>query len=230
MTREPRSVKAMLLTLLLVSIAVARPAHAQTVPDVRTWTLVSVQGRVAADSPWRWKADSFVGARHGASMLDVVAEEVVVARDLSAASALGFGYAFGVGFPDAGSRTEHRFIQQYAWSSGAARRLSLRTRLEEHVKSRNDLQFLVSQRLRTTWPIISRGRLRGVISDELTIRVSSSGADARGLDDNRLFVGVERKVTPRSSMEIGYFHVYSRGRTGRDRATHVMAIALGVSL
>jgi hypothetical protein len=191
---------------------------------------VSVQGR-GGDSPWRWAADSLVRTRNGAGTMDFMGEWVSVSRDLTRRSAAGVGYAFGAEFPDAGFLREHRFGQQYTWRADVAGRVSFRTQLEERFVSGHDAMLVrVRQRVRATWPLTARGTLRGVVSEEVFVKANSTMRAARGFDSNEVFVGIRRKVTARSGVEIGYENVYSPGAPSHKRRSHVMAATLVVSL
>lgn len=230
--RGGQAAAAAAIALCLNAVGLAAPAAGQTAPDVRVWTTVSVQGRVATDSPWRWSSDSLVRARDGAGTLDFVAERIMVTRDVARRSSVGVGYAHGQGFTDAGSLREHRFVQQYAWSRGSvSRRLSLKTRVEERFVTGQDAMLLrVRQQVRITWPLLPRQGLLGVATEELFVRANSTKLTRRGFDSNRVFVGVARPLTPRSSMEIGYLHVLSRSASGAYRRSHVMSATLAVGL
>ncbi|MGE3468781.1 MAG: DUF2490 domain-containing protein [Vicinamibacterales bacterium] len=216
----------------VIAVGVAAPAAGQDPPDVRTWTGVSIQGRVGPGSPWRWTSDSLVRARDGAGTLDFVAERVVFTRDVAARSSVGIGYAYGQGFPDGGSLREHRFVQQYLWSGGGVGRwLSLKTRVEERfVTGQQSMALRVRQQVRVTWPLPSRQGLRGVVAEELFVRANSTKLGLRGFDSNRVFVGVARPLTSRSSLEVGYVNVVWRSASGDARRSHVMSATLAVGL
>jgi hypothetical protein len=217
------------VALFLVILGAASPAAGQAENDLRLWTAVSVQSRMGVDSPWRWTSDSLVRARNGTGTLDFLAQRVMVTRDLTRRSGAGIGYAYGAGFPDAGSLREHRFVQQYTWSAGVRRRLSLRSRLEERFITGHDAMALrVRQQVRVTWPLGAGGRLQGVASEELFVQVNSTARALRGFDSNRLFVGIARTLTAETWTEIGYVNVYSRG--GSSRRSHVVSATLVMSL
>ena len=115
----------------------------------------------------------------------------MVTRDLTRRSSAGIGYAYGAGFPDAGSLREHRFVQQYAWSGGASRRVSLRSRMEERFVTGHDAMLLrVRQQVRVTWPLAATGRAAGSGSEEVFVQANSTALAPRGFDSNRVFVGV----------------------------------------
>ena len=217
--------------LLVVTLSAALPAAAQTETEPRTWMEVSVQGRLGSDSPWHWAADSLVRTRNGASTVDFMAEWVSVSRDLTRRSAIGVGYAFVAGFPDAGFLREQRFVQQYTWRTDGASRVSFRTQLEERFVTGHDSMLVrVRQRVRATWPLTAKETLRGVVSEEVFVNANSTGRTVRGFDSNQLFVGIGRKPTANSWVEVGYLNVYSPGAPIRTRRSHVMSATLVVSL
>jgi uncharacterized protein DUF2490 len=217
--------------LFFVALAAAIPAAAQTETEPRVWMELSVQGHVGGDSPWRWAADSLVRTRNGASTVDVMGESLSLNRDVTERSAVGIGYAFVAGFPDAGFSREHRFVQQYRWRADLAGRVSFRTQLEERfVSGDSGMSVRVRERFRSTWPLTPRGTLRAVVWDEVFVKVNSTARMRRGFDSNQLFVGIGHKVTPESSVEIGYLNVYSSSAPSHARHSHVMAAALVVSM
>ncbi|MEZ5293890.1 MAG: DUF2490 domain-containing protein [Vicinamibacterales bacterium] len=216
----------------VIAAGVAAPAAGQSPPDVRTWTGVAMQGRVGPGSPWRWNSDSLVRARNGAGTLDFVAERVVLTRDVAGRSSVGIGYAYGRGFPDGGSLREHRFVQQYLWNRGGAGRwLSLKTRVEErYVTGQDSMALRVRQQVRITWSLPSRQGLRAVAAEELFVRANSTKLGSRGFDSNRVFLGVARPLTSRSSLEVGYVNIVWRSASGDARRSHVMSATLAVGL
>ena len=204
--------------LLLIAIGLAAPATGQTVTDERIWTALTAQGRLS--SSWRWTSDVLVRSRDGARTIDFVAERVLVSRDLTRNSSAGFGYAYGAGFPDEGSSVrEHRLVQQYVWS-GWTRVLSLKSRVEERfIEGNSGMLVRVRQQVRVCWPIGTGGRLALVASEELLVHANSTARSPRGFDSNRVFAGIRRAVTTRSSVEIGYGNLYTYlARVGTDEA------------
>lgn len=226
---QRRMANAAYAVLFVVALSAAAPVAAQTETEPRVWTEVSVQGRTGSDSPWHWAADSLVRTRNGASTVDFMAEWVSVSRDLTRRSAIGVGYAFVAGFPDAGFLREHRFVQQFTWRTDGAARLSFRTQVEERFVSGHDSMLVrVRQRARASWPLMASGTLRGVVSDEVFVNANLSGRAARGFESNQLFVGIGRKSTANSWVEVGYVNVYSPGAPSRERRSHVMSVTLVV--
>jgi len=208
------------------------PGYAQTTTEQRVWTAVSLQGHVGgSDSPWRWAADSLLRTRDGARTMDFAGEWISVGRSLTGRSVVGVGYAYGAGFPDTGSVREHRFIQQYTWTAGSAWRVSSRTRVEERFLSgRPGMLVRVREQVRATWPLASRGMLRGVLSGEVLVRANSPIWLSRGFDSSRVFVGVGRKVSRRSLVETGYEHVYTAGASGIGQHSHILSATVILSM
>ena len=220
---------ARLLLMGLMSLGVAGPAMAQTTTDEGVWATVSMQGRVSADSAWRWAADTLVRSRDGAATIDFLAEGITATRGVTRRTSVGAGYLYAAGFPDSGPLFEHRLVQQLAWTSGGRTVVSFKTRFEERFVTGRDAMLRVRPQARVVWPLASRGRLQGVVSEELLVQ-SDARAFAFGLDSNRLFAGIGRRLTPRSAVEIGYLNVYSRHRSNRSQRSHVMSIAVSTAL
>jgi hypothetical protein len=186
---------------------------------------------VSDDSPWRWSADSLVRTRDGAGTMDVAGEWLTVTRDLTRRSVAGFGYAYMAGFPDNGTIREHRIVQQFGWSTGNWWRASLKTRLEERfVVKRGALPTRMRQQIRVTWPLAAKGKLRGIVSEEVFVKVNTTALGRRGLDSNQLFVGIGRIVSPRTRFEVGYLSVYTQAAPNGKRRSHVMSTALTLAL
>jgi hypothetical protein len=80
------------------------------------------------------------------------------------------------------------------------------------------------------WPLSARGRLQGVVSEELFLESSATTKVPRNIDSNEAFIGIAQRLTARSGLEIGYMSFYSKaGYRGHNRS-HVLSAVLGVSL
>jgi hypothetical protein len=215
--------------LCLVEVGAAAPAAAQTDIDRRVWTAVSIQGQVGSD--WRWESYSLARATDGAGALDIIGERVTVTRNLTPRSSAGFGYAWAGGVFHGRFLQEHRFGEQYTWSGTGRVRVSLRSRLEECLLTGDEaMRLRARQRVRVVWPLIAKARLQGVASEELFLQSSDTERLPRHMDSNEAFVGVARRLTTRSGLEIGYMSLYSKdGYRGHHRS-HVLSAIFGVSL
>jgi hypothetical protein len=228
--RNGAAAAALALTLF-ASFGAAVTASGQTTTDDRVWTTVSLRGRISGDGAWRWAADLLVQSRDGVQTLDSGLGRVMVTRDVSPHVGVGFGYGFGAGFPATGALLEHRFTQQVTWSSGRRTRLSLRSRVEERFSVGRDSMLLrARQQVRVVWPLADRGRLQGVVWEEVLVQADAGALTAPRLKSNRVFVGIGRTLTPRSAIEIGYLNAYSIADPNRRLRSHVLSASLAVSL
>ena len=91
------------------------------------------------------------------------------------------------------------------------------------------LAILLSLVIRVTWPLAAKGTLRGIVSEEVLVKVNTTRLASRGFDSNRLFIGVGRTVSPRTKIEVGYVNLYTATTTGKHRS-HVMLAGLTLSL
>jgi hypothetical protein len=229
MTLRNEAIRATALLLCLVGLGAATPAIAQTDIDRRVWTTVSLQGQIGAD--WRWASDSLVRATDGAGRLDIVGERVTVARSITRQSSAGLGYAWAGGVFHGRFLQEHKFVEQYAWSSQGRVRVSLRSRVEESFLTGDDaMRLRARQRVRVVWPLMAKGRLQGVASEELFLQSNDTTRVPRHMDGNEAFVGVAERLTARSGLEVGYLSLYSKDAYRGHHRSHVLSVIMGVSL
>ena len=169
MVRRRDQAAAALAAMFFAALGVAAPAAGQTATDEGVWTAVSLRGKVSADAPWRWTADSFVQSREGVRTLDLAFEQVMVTFDVGRQVGVGFGYGVGAGFRNRGPLLEHRLTQLLTWGAGVHTRVSLRSLLEERFITGRDAMLLrARQQVRVVWPLAAQRRLRGVASAERT--------------------------------------------------------------
>jgi hypothetical protein len=144
------------------------------------------------------------------------------------------GYAWAPVFEPI-NLNEHRLHQQIS-IQGKIRRLQLsnRTRLEERWIENNDGRVSIRLRhmVRGTLPLDAKERWFLVLSDEafVTLRGVSNGP-ATGFDQNRLFVGISRKLSPSVSAELGYMNQYVNSRDPvANRMNHAILLGLNVQV
>lgn len=70
----------------------------------------------------------------------------------------------------------------------------------------------------------------GIASDEVLVQADARRVSAAVLDGNRLFVGIGRRLTPRSAMEIGYLNVLAQAGAHGRRRSHVLLLSLAATL
>jgi hypothetical protein len=226
-------VVALVLTLALSGAlpALAQTPSAQTQSDEAVWTALSMRGQLTEAGPWRWSADTLARSRAGVSTLDFLFEYVMVTRGIGEHATVGLAYAFGAGFLETGTLLEHRAAQQLTWTYGRRTRLSIRNLFEERFISGHDSALLrAREQVKVAWPLVSRGRLAGIVSDEVLVQADARRVSTAVLDGNRLFVGVGRRLTPRSAMEVGYLNVLARAGSHGNRRSHALSLSLAATL
>lgn len=220
---------ALVLTLALsgAAPALAQTPSAQTESDAAVWTALSMRGHLTETGSWRWSADRLARSRDGVNTLDFLFGAVTLTRRVGEHATIGFAYAFGAGFRETGTLLEHRAAQQLTWAYRRRTRLSLRNLLEERFISGPDSVLLrAREQVKVAWPLVSRGPLTGIVSDEVLVQADARRVSMAVLDGHRLFVGVARRLTPRSAMEVGYLNVLARAGSHGLRRSHVLSLSL----
>jgi hypothetical protein len=210
---------------VIVVLLAAVPASGQVVNDGRVWTGGVFQGRLAAQSPWRWSLESQVRTRDGVHAVETLVVRFAMTRDLTSRTSVGGGYANSTTFPMIGEAlTEHRAFQQYVWTGRAGTSsIAFRTRFEERFSEGNDeVAYRLRQQVRFTRPFAAHPRFALVAYDEVLVHTNGTNRYGRGFDQNRGFAGVARTITPRVRLELGYLNQYANSRTGADRMNHIL--------
>ena len=210
----------------------ANAAGAQTITDERVWASISLQGRAGTTSAWKWAADSFLRSRDGAGTLDAIGLRGMLGRDLGGGSTLWAGYALGPSFPASGGTTiEHRVFQQYLWNgTGAGGAIAVRVRVEQRfIEANSGVAVRLRQQIRYSRPLAAGSRFAFVASDEIMFHANETTRYDRGLDQNRVFVGLSRALNGGVRVEAGYLNQFSHSRTGPDRVNHVLSVGASVA-
>lgn len=227
------AVLALVLMLVLsgATTALAQAPSAATGRDGAVWTALSMRGQMTDTGPWRWSADTLARSREGVNTLDFLFEYVMLTRGVGEHATVGFAYAFGAGFLESGTLLEHRTAQQLTWAYGRRTRVSLRNVLEERFISRRDSVLLrAREQVKIAWPLVSRGRLTGIVSGEILVQADARRVSTAALDGDRLFAGVGRRLTPHSTMEVGYLNVLARAGAHGFRRRHVLSLSVATTL
>lgn len=152
-----------------------------------------------------------------------------VGYDVSAGLQAWVGYARGHTENGSGAvADENRYWQQLDWTAKAwnDRKLTMRLRLEERdVSVGEDVALVLRYRVQYSRPLGSGNLNRLLFSLEpiLYLRATDWAGDG-GLKSNRIFVGIERPLSPRLSMTVGYLNAYVWSDTGADRMDHIAFI------
>lgn len=133
-------------------------------------------------------------------------------------------------FPDAASKLvvpEIRPFQEFNFTSVISKRLSLiqRLRIDERFIHRNngktlldgyDFNFRVRLRLQANWVVsktISTHQTTLKIANELMVNAGRLIA-LNPFDQNRIYFGIEQKMSKKAAVELGYLHWYQQRSSG----------------
>ncbi len=230
-TRFPGAAGALttcLLALLLGAAPLARAVEA----DGQLWNAITATGRFEEGGRSRHWLEAQARFGEDASRLGQTLLRAGVGFEATRTGSLWLGYAHIHTEPAgaARNRTEHRLWQQWLWSprrSLAGFELLARSRLEQRrFEDFDDTGWRARQFLRLARPLDAEGHWSLVLWDELFVHLDDTdwGAD-RGLDQNRAFAGVARRLGPALRLEAGYLNQYTR-RDGRtDALGHTFSLA-----
>jgi Protein of unknown function (DUF2490) len=126
-------------------------------------------------------------------------------------------------------RDEHRLYQEISYRPNlSGLRILSRTRLEERfVRSAVGIALRAREMLRVDFPIGREGIWGLVVYDELFVNLNTiKRGPQSGFDQNRLFVGVHRKVNALLSFDFGYQNqsINTSGQHLIDKMNHIMLI------
>jgi hypothetical protein len=220
--------------LIVLALLAGAPGltFGQTVTDGRVWSGLVIQGRLGAESSWRWAFDSQFRMRDGLETADLISGRGTLSRDPTSRLSLGGGYGIAAGFPGGGgSLVEHRVHQQLVWTARpAGLSLTLRTRIEERFLEADDRVALrVRQAVRLSRPLSSTSPFSVFVGDEIMAHSSATARVARGFDQHRIFAGVRGTLARQAALEVGYANQYLRLLTGTYRMSHVLAVTLSLT-
>jgi len=110
-------------------------------------------------------------------------------------------------------------------------RMINRTRFEQRfIEGVDGVSLRLRHMLRFTYPIDSARTWLAAISDELfaTCNDATDGPQA-GFDQNRVYFGVRRQLTPTAALEVGYLHQFLYKPSDDDVSRNNAVVSLDVS-
>jgi len=229
-------VRRALRALLLAGCVCAWPAAAaaqDTITDERVWFTLSLQERGSPDSPWRWTFETIFRSRDGVDDLDVFSVRPTIIYALNKHSSVGVGYALAPMFPPTGGTiVEHRPYGQYTFTNGpAGGTFSYRMRMEARfVEGNSGTSMRLRNLARYAHPIHSGGRVSWMAYDELLLHLNDTTLRPQGVDQNRLFGGLQIAAWPAGRVEAGYLNQFLPSHRGAaDRMNHILSTTLAIS-
>ena len=130
---------------------------------------------------------------------------------------------------------EHRSFQQVIYSRKfSSFKLLSRSRFEQRVIDRAEGTALRARTLlRADFPLPKAPSWAFVVYDEIFVNVNSARNGPReGLDQNRVFVGMNRKVTNYFNVDVGYqLQALNNGKSGLiNQMNHILLIQFFINL
>jgi hypothetical protein len=221
------------LAATIVLVCPARAGAQTTITDERVWFTFILQGPIGPDSsPWRLSLESFYRSRDGVDQLDSAAVRPVLSYNINKHSSVGGGYAFAPSFPVTGGTTvEHRWFEQYVWTTGAGGgTLSARTRLEQRfIENNSGADHRLREVVRYQHPVKHGSTVYLAGYDELFVHLNDTTRSKQGVDQNRAYAGVGDALNKRFRVEVGYLNQFIPGHLLPDRMNHVLSGTLQIS-
>ncbi len=124
---------------------------------------------------------------------------------------------------------EHRLYQQISYRDSFSHfRVFSRTRLEERfIRDAVGTALRAREMARLDFPFGEKNEWAWVVYDELFVNLNSirNGPDS-GIDQNRVFVGINRKVNEYLSVDVGYQNqlINTAGSSVPDKMNHIILI------
>lgn len=200
-------------------------AFADTEEDGRYWLSVYTQGKLPADN-FYWSMDTHPRWRDEGAHFDQLILRPAVFYKMNPQTSVWLGYDTVINHP-AGQESfrENRLWEQFQtqFDEVAGITFTSRTRFEQ--RRREDFQDVghrLRQMVRATRPSQLHPQLQWVVYDELFINFNQTEWGVRrGIDQNRLFLGVNWKFSDFSNVDVGYLNQFVNTRTV-DRENHVL--------
>ena len=122
---------------------------------------------------------------------------------------------------------EHRLYQQLSYRKGFTKvNLSTRTRMEERfIRSARGVALRGRQFIRVNFPLDDRNQWAFVVYNEVFVTLNTIRNGPRaGFDQNRLFVGINRKINRHLNVDVGYQNqsINTRGPRFVDAMNHIL--------
>lgn len=216
----------------IVAICGAAQAMADTEEDGRYWFSIYTQGKLPAEN-FYWSMDTHPRWRDEGQHFDQLILRPSVFYKLSPKASVWLGYDTVITDPPGqSSQRENRLWEQFQYQFDALSEVTFTSRTRMEQRRREDFQDVghrLRQMVRATTPSQLHAQLSWVAFDELFINLNQTEWGARrGIDQNRLFIGANWKLSDFSNVETGYLHQFIHARVV-DRENHVWMTTLRVN-
>ncbi len=226
------------LTTLFCLFTVVTPVHAQTsVDEIQQWSSVTVSGAIKPNSPWRTSVEvqPRFGRENDLTQFNRLFIHPAVGYQINKHVSVWQGYTWA---PIANTQTgdiryENRLFQQVVlennWHKLNGR---LRYRIEERFAEGAEgaegvTGVRLRQLLRGQIPLSKDKKWAVVVYDELFMGINKMPTvQSAGYDQNRLFIGINKKLTPKLTLESGYLLNHVNRPNRNNQLNHVILIQL----
>lgn len=198
-------------------------AYAQDSVDGQFWLQVLATGRLSDN--WRWHLEEWPRFSDDAGGPFQIITRAALGRRLSDRATLWGGYAWVAKPPGPGVAHEHRAWQQLTATFPAVASWTplLRVRLEQRFQDEwEDASHRLRMMGRFVRPLDDARQWSLAAWNEFFVTFDDTGRGPwQGVDQNRLFAGVLRQLSPRAGVEVGYLWTTTKPPASARRHAHV---------
>jgi len=194
------------------------------------WSILTVNTPLGAEgTPWRFVYDGQYRAPDFGNDVHQTVFRPGISYRLDAGPTLTLGYGhFRTRRPSGQHVVEHRLWQQVGWTARRSERgtLTMRFRLAQRdVEVGNDLGWWLRYRARYAYRLTGRWQASLFVEPFVDLTATDWGGDS-GMRQNRVFLGLEHRLTERLALEVGYLNQYLWVDDRDNRSNHLAVLAL----
>jgi hypothetical protein len=209
----------------IMALFSALVVFADTEEDGRYWLSIYTQGKLPADN-FYWSMDTHPRWREEGKEFDQLILRPAVFYRFNPKSSVWLGYDTVINHPAGQSDfRENRLWEQFQHQFDEVADITFTSRTRFEQRRREDFQDVghrLRQMVRATTPSTLHPQMQWVVYDELFINFNQTEWGVRrGIDQNRLFLGVNWKFSDFSNVDVGYLNQFINTRTV-DRENHVL--------
>ena len=204
---------------------------AQTSNDLQNWSLITLNKKL--DDKWGLylEAQNRLGQNFTGQRRLLIRPALVYKLDSH--TALWLGYAWTPSFTDGDLNNESRIWQQIAHNRHLTEKLEAFSylRLEERfIEGADSMSLRQRMLLGLKYPIFNSKSWKWIAFDEIFINYYSvDNGPAAGLDQNRIFLGVEKTFNSHTSLTAGYLLDHILGAAADDQLIHSIRTQLNIN-
>lgn len=221
------------LILLFLLLGLRSPDVRATENESGAWLIGSFSGSFGSDdrpSHWRY---ALQGQYRNFSLGDGVRQGIIRAGlgyQVNSKVTLWGGYAYyHTDVDNVGTAHESRSWQQVNWTMGGGDwgTFKSRTRLEQRFREhREGTGLMLRQQFRLDIPVHARDSLSYILGVEVFFHLRTTDWAEKGFNQNRIFIGLSFKISPRMRLEVGYMNQFIRIRQLPDLINHLAIVNL----